>query len=59
MSIEGVQFLPKLPGYLFDWVPGCAIEAILQARFGHDTIVNPDKARLAAEKIGLRPILVH
>jgi len=59
MSVEGVQFLPKLPGYLFDWVPGCAIEAILQARFGHDTIINPDKARLAAEKIGLKPILVH
>lgn len=59
MSIEGVQFLPKLPGYLYDWVPGCAIEAILQARFGHDTIVDLEKARLAADKIGLKPILVN
>lgn len=59
MSIERVQFLPKLPGYKFNWVPGCAIEAILQARFGHDTIVDPERAKLAAEKIGLRPILVN
>ena len=59
MSIEGVKFLPKLPGYLFDWVPGCAIEAILQAGFGHDTIIDPEKARVAADQIGLKPILVH
>jgi len=59
MTVEGVQFFPKLPGYLFNWVPGCAIEAILQARFGHDTIMDPEKTRLAAEKIGLKPILVH
>lgn len=59
MSIEGVEFRPKLPGYLYDWVPGCAIEAILQARFGHDTIIDPEKARLAADKIGLKPILVN
>jgi len=59
MSIEGVQFLPKLPGYLYDWVPGCAIEAILQARFGHDTILDPAKARSAADEIGLKPILVN
>ena len=59
MSIEGVEFLPKLPGYMFNWVPGCAIEAILQARFGHDTIIDPEKARKAANQIGLKPILVH
>jgi hypothetical protein len=59
MSIDGVQFRPKLPGYLYNWVPGCAIEAILQARFGHDTIVDSEKARLAADTIGLKPILVN
>ena len=58
MAIDGVEFLPKLPGYLYDWVPGCAIEAILQSRFGHDTITDPDKTQEAARKIGLRPILV-
>lgn len=59
MSLDGVRFMPKLPGYRNNWVPGCAIEAILQARFGHDTITNPGKAKEAAATIGLRPILVH
>lgn len=59
MSLEGVRFIPKLPGYRNNWVPGCAIEAILQARFGHDTITNPELAQKAAGEIGLKPILVH
>jgi len=59
MAIDDVQFLPKLPGYLYDWIPGCAIEAILQARFGRDTISDVEKARDAANTIGLKPILVH
>lgn len=59
MSLDGVKFMPKLPGYRNNWVPGCAIEAILQARFGHDTITDPEKAKKAAAIIGLRPILVH
>jgi len=59
MSLDGVKFMPKLPGYRNNWVPGCAIEAILQARFGHDTITDPEKAKKAAATIGLRPILVH
>lgn len=59
MSIEKVRFIPKLPGYRYNWVPGCAIEAILQARFGHDTIVDPELTRLAAKKIGLAPMLVN
>jgi hypothetical protein len=59
MSIERVRFIPKLPGYRYNWVPGCAIEAILQARFGHDTIADPELTRLAAGKIGLTPMLVN
>lgn len=59
MSLEGVKFVPKLPGYHNKWVPGCAIEAILQAHFGKSQLVDPERTAEAAEKLGLKPLLVR
>lgn len=58
MSLEGVKFVPKLPGYHNKWVPGCAIEAILQAHFGKSQLTDPAHTAAAAEKLGLKPLLV-
>jgi len=59
MSLEGVKFVPKLPGYHNKWVPGCAIEAILQAHFGKSQLTDPEHTAEAAVKLGLKPLLVR
>jgi len=34
VGMEGVKFYPRLPGYQSDWIPGCAVEAIVAANTG-------------------------
>jgi hypothetical protein len=35
VGIKGVKFFPRLPGYKADWIPGCAVEAIVSAATGN------------------------
>ncbi|MDP2709478.1 MAG: hypothetical protein Q8O93_05585 [bacterium] len=34
VGMSGASFIPKLPGYEADWIPGCAVEAIFSAATG-------------------------
>lgn len=34
VGMEGVEFIPRLPGYRRNWVPGCAVEAMYSASTG-------------------------
>ncbi len=35
VGLDGVKFFPRLPGYESDWIPGCAVEAIIAAKTGN------------------------
>jgi len=34
VGMKGVNFTPRLPGYKSDWIPGCAVEAMVSAKTG-------------------------
>ncbi len=34
IGMKNVKFYPRLPGYRADWIPGCAVEAIVAAATG-------------------------
>lgn len=34
VGLDKVRFFPRLPGYRSDWIPGCAIEAIISSTIG-------------------------
>ncbi len=36
VGLKGVRFIPRMPGFEPEWIPGCAIEAMVSARFGFD-----------------------
>ncbi len=49
VGMDGVNFYPRLPGYRSDWIPGCAVEAIVSAATtsfnGHPQRIFNQKAR--------------
>jgi hypothetical protein len=58
VGLEGVKFLPQLPGYRADWIPGCAVEAILTARTGEFNGVSQKEFNHRARSFGFFAHLV-
>jgi hypothetical protein len=60
LGIDGARFLPGLPGYKPEWLPGCTLEAMYSAKTG---MFNGDEGvetfYYNAEKIGFSPLLVY
>ncbi len=56
VGLPGVRYVPKLPGFRADWVPGCAVEGIVAARFGYNYNSQEEFNRLADE-LGFQPII--
>lgn len=57
-GIDGVKFIPKLPGYKAEWIPGCCIESIVHSEYGDAALVNQEKFNESAKTIGLKPLLI-
>lgn len=57
-GIDGVKFVPNLPGYKADWIPGCCIESIIHAEFGNSSFSNQELFNQNAKSLGLKALLV-
>ena len=58
-GIDGVKFIPKLPGYKADWIPGCCIESIIHSEFGNTPFSNQELFNQSAQSLELRALLVR
>ncbi len=58
-GIDGVKFIPKLPGYKADWIPGCCIESIVHSEFGSAPFSSQELFNKNAKSLGLRALLVR
>ena len=58
-SIDGVKFIPKLPGYKADWIPGCCIESIVHSEYGNTPFANQELFNRSAKNLGLEALLVR
>ena len=47
----GVQFIPPLPGYRADWIPGCVQESMVVAETGHHDL-NQDEFNRRSKELG-------
>jgi len=56
LGLEGVCFLPEMPGYHRQWLPGCVIEALVVSNGYNGT--NQEKFDQKGREIGLRPLLI-
>jgi len=56
LGLEGVRFLPEIPGYDREWLPGCVIEALVVSN-GHAGANQQDFDQISKE-IGFRPLLI-
>lgn len=54
LGLEGVNFIPSLPGYDKRWLPGCVIEALVNGQIQR----TQDSFDLHGQELGLRPFLV-
>lgn len=57
-GIDGVKFIPRLPGYKADWIPGCCIESIVHSECGDEPFTDQKLFNESAKNIGLQPLLV-
>ena len=57
-GIDGVKFLPNLPGYKAEWIPGCCIESIIHSEFGNAPFSNQELFNKNAKSLGLKALLV-
>ncbi len=57
-GIHGVKFIPRLPGYKANWIPGCCIESVIRSECGQTPFANQTLFNEAAKSIGLKPLLV-
>lgn len=57
-GIEGVKFIPRLPGYQPKWIPGCCIESIIHSSYGDTPFNHQNLFNESAQKLGLIPLLV-
>ncbi len=57
-GIDGVKFIPPLPGYKEDWIPGCSIESIVHSEFGNTPFSNQELFNKNAKSLGLEALLV-
>ena len=58
-GIDSVKFIPKLPGYKADWIPGCCIESIIHSEFGNSSFSSQELFNKNAKNLGLRALLVR
>lgn len=54
LGLEGVNFIPSLPGYDRRWLPGCVIEALVNGQIQR----TQDSFDLHGQELGLQPFLV-
>ncbi len=40
VEMPGARFFPRLPGYRANWMPGCAVEAIVAAKFKNEEVIR-------------------
>ena len=57
-GLDGVKFIPRLPGYKAEWIPGCCIESIVHAECGDTPLTDQKLFNETARSIGLKPLLV-
>lgn len=57
-GIDGVKFIPKLPGYKANWIPGCCIESIIHSEFGNAPFSSQELFDENAKELGLNALLV-
>lgn len=57
VAAPGVRFNPRLPGFNPEWIPGCAIEAMVAARFGHEYKTQEEFNTLGVA-LGFKPLFV-
>ena len=58
MGMDGVKFLPRLPGYKSDWIPGCTVEAIYSAATGSFNHIPQTEFNSTARDLGFYAHLV-
>jgi len=52
VGMKDTKFFPRLPGYKQDWIPGCAVEAIMAAATGEFNGCSQREFNQKAEKLG-------
>ena len=57
-GLDGIKFIPRLPGYKAEWIPGCCIESIIHAERGDAPFKDQELFTETAKSIGLKPLLV-
>ena len=57
-SLAGTKLVPSLPGFEDEWIPGCAIEAMVLSVHGH-TGASQDEFNTLAHRMGFRPKVVQ
>ncbi len=60
VELPGTSFYPRLPGYKKNWIPGCAVEAIVEAANGKGSVSKNSQIEFnkRARKLGFKPILI-
>jgi len=58
VGLNGTRFLPRLPGYRADWIPGCAVEAIYSAATGQFNGSSQGEFNQRARELGFFARLV-
>ncbi len=56
---EGVKFIPRLPGYKPDWIPGCVIEAMVAAETGYFNHLSQQEFNRMARELGFFALMVQ
>lgn len=58
IGMKNVEFVPRLPGYKTDWIPGCVVEAMHVASTGNYGDFDQIKFNKQARKLGFYAHLV-
>ena len=58
VSLNGVEFFPRLPGYRKNWIPGCVVEAIIAAETEKFNGEDQKTFNQEARKLGFNTLLV-
>lgn len=52
VGMDGVRFYPRLPGYKQNWIPGCAVEAMVAAATGDFNGTSQEEFNQRAKNLG-------
>jgi len=56
LGLDGVSFIPRLPKWQRDWIPGCCVEAITASVCGF--AADQKKFNQAAARINFQPLII-